>query len=197
MESSSAAFSGTPSAASFASTEHHCWIFMFAAESPFNIVSRVEEDKIHDESITLLQITTFPRSFFLVGDWQVPPSGPKGERFPSTELEFTNRTTLEIRDGHGKALTVMTFTIPGGPTSAPASSGNSGVSPFTSSYAHYSATVPTNAYTKLTAYIKTNVSHQYQASRKTQHRKYKLNAASGIAFSGAPSFSDVNVRCFN
>ncbi|KAF9304210.1 hypothetical protein BGZ91_008962 [Linnemannia elongata] len=39
---------------------------------------------------------------------------------------------------------------------APASSGNSDVSPFTYSYAHYSATVPTNAYTKLTACIKTN-----------------------------------------
>ncbi|KAG0056669.1 hypothetical protein BGZ89_002061, partial [Linnemannia elongata] len=50
-------------------------------------------------------------------DWQAPPAGPKGERFPSTELEFTNRTTLEIRDGHGKALTVMTFAIPSGPTS--------------------------------------------------------------------------------
>ncbi|OAQ32704.1 hypothetical protein K457DRAFT_16268, partial [Linnemannia elongata AG-77] len=41
----------------------------------------------------------------------------KGERFLSTELEFTNRTTLEIREGHGKALVVMAFTIPRGSTS--------------------------------------------------------------------------------
>ncbi|OAQ23300.1 hypothetical protein K457DRAFT_25231 [Linnemannia elongata AG-77] len=104
MESSSAAFPETPSIVSFSSTEHHRWIFMFAAESPFNIASRVGQDKIHVESIPL-------------GSGRFRLRIRKGERFPSTELEFTNRTTLEIRDGHGKALTVMAFTIPSGPTS--------------------------------------------------------------------------------
>ncbi|OAQ26826.1 hypothetical protein K457DRAFT_21821 [Linnemannia elongata AG-77] len=51
MESSSAAFPGTLSTVSFSSTEHHRWIFMFAAESPFNIVSRVGQDKIHVEGM--------------------------------------------------------------------------------------------------------------------------------------------------
>ncbi|KAG0044643.1 hypothetical protein BGZ89_005979 [Linnemannia elongata] len=77
---------------------------MFAAESPFNIASRVGQDKIHVESIPL-------------GSGRFRLRIRKGERFPSTELEFTNRTTLEIRNGHGKALTVMAFTIPSGPTS--------------------------------------------------------------------------------
>ncbi|KAH7054920.1 hypothetical protein BKA57DRAFT_501453 [Linnemannia elongata] len=104
MESSSAAFPETPSIVSFSSTEHHRWIFMFAAESPFNIASRVGQEKIHVESIPL-------------GSGRFRLRIRKGERFPSTELEFTNRTTLEIRDGHGKALTVMAFTIPSGPTS--------------------------------------------------------------------------------
>ncbi|OAQ26794.1 hypothetical protein K457DRAFT_1821836 [Linnemannia elongata AG-77] len=64
---------------------------MFAANSPFNIASRVGQDKIHVESIPL-------------GSSRFRLWIRKGEHFPSTELELTNRTTLEIRGGHGKAL---------------------------------------------------------------------------------------------
>ncbi|KAG0044228.1 hypothetical protein BGZ89_006134 [Linnemannia elongata] len=104
MESSFAALPGTPSTVSFSSTEHHRWIFMFAAKSLFNIASRVGQHKIHVESIPL-------------GNGRFHLRILKGECFPSIEREFTNRTTLEIRDGHGKELTVMAFAIPSGPTS--------------------------------------------------------------------------------
>ncbi|KAH7043016.1 hypothetical protein BKA57DRAFT_441033 [Linnemannia elongata] len=45
MESLSAAFPGTPSTVSFSFTEHHRWIFMFAAKSPFNIAGRVAKTR--------------------------------------------------------------------------------------------------------------------------------------------------------
>ncbi|KAK5821429.1 hypothetical protein F5H01DRAFT_318973 [Linnemannia elongata] len=77
---------------------------MFAPESLLNIASRVGQAKIHVESMSLRN-----------GRFRLRIQ--KGERFLSTELEFTNRTTLEIREGHGKALMAMAFAIPSGSTS--------------------------------------------------------------------------------
>ncbi|KAK3823931.1 MAG: hypothetical protein JOS17DRAFT_776991 [Linnemannia elongata] len=99
MESLPGNFPGAPSAVSISTAEHHRWIYMFPAQRTFGFAITDGQDKIRVVSIPIEN-----------GGFRLRIRG--GNLIPSTELRFTDRTNLEIKGGHRKALKVMAFTIP-------------------------------------------------------------------------------------